>query len=172
MKNTKLILVSIIATLAIILNHNQIYAQGNGNGNNDKIEICHYPPGNPYNPQRITISIDALEAHLAHGDNIGYCNHIEKIDFFKFGAYPNPFNEVLNVEVELQEECFISIELYNQQGSNIHSVIKEKIKKGKSSHSINLRELGFTSGIYLLKATAISEPEVIEQLLIVVESEL
>lgn len=172
MKNTTFTLVSIIATLAIILNHNHISAQGNGNSNNDKIEICHYPPGNPYNPQRITISRDALEAHLAHGDNVGYCNHIEKIEFFKFGANPNPFNEVLNVEVELLEECFVSVELYNQQGSNIHTILKEKIRKGHSSHSINLRELGFTSGIYLLKATAINETEFLEQSLIVVESGL
>jgi PKD repeat protein len=40
----------------------------------DKIIICHIPPGNPDNPQTIVISESALEAHLAHGDTIGPCN--------------------------------------------------------------------------------------------------
>ena len=40
----------------------------------DQITICHRPPGNPENPQTITISINALQAHLAHGDTIGPCD--------------------------------------------------------------------------------------------------
>jgi hypothetical protein len=38
-----------------------------------KVVICHFPPGNPENPQTIEISEDALEAHLAHGDTEGEC---------------------------------------------------------------------------------------------------
>jgi len=38
------------------------------------ITICHIPPGNPGNPVTITISTNALSAHLAHGDNIGPCS--------------------------------------------------------------------------------------------------
>jgi hypothetical protein len=33
-----------------------------------KITICHIPPGNPANAHAITISVNALPAHLAHGD--------------------------------------------------------------------------------------------------------
>jgi hypothetical protein len=39
-----------------------------------KITICHIPPGNPSNAHSITISINALPAHLAHGDSIGECD--------------------------------------------------------------------------------------------------
>lgn len=42
-------------------------------GSNNKITICHFPPGNPDNPQTITINLNALRAHLAHGDFIGTC---------------------------------------------------------------------------------------------------
>jgi len=35
---------------------------------NDKVTICHFPPGNPATFQTITISASALPAHLAHGD--------------------------------------------------------------------------------------------------------
>lgn len=40
----------------------------------DKITICHIPPGNPDNAHAITISVRALDAHLAHGDAIGDCS--------------------------------------------------------------------------------------------------
>ena len=35
---------------------------------NKKVTIRHYPPDNPYNPQTITVSENALKDHLAHGD--------------------------------------------------------------------------------------------------------
>lgn len=41
---------------------------------NDKIIICHIPPGNPENAHPIEISVSALQAHLAHGDSIGDCS--------------------------------------------------------------------------------------------------
>ena len=67
--------------------------QGNGQGGNDngfgrgddcvasssgdqyeeKVLICHIPPGNPGNPQTISVSVNAVPAHLAHGDSVGPC---------------------------------------------------------------------------------------------------
>ena len=41
--------------------------------NNNKVMICHIPPGNPSNPQNICVSPNAVAAHLAHGDYLGYC---------------------------------------------------------------------------------------------------
>ena len=41
---------------------------------NKKITICHIPPGNPSNVHTITISKNALKAHLAHGDFFGNCD--------------------------------------------------------------------------------------------------
>ena len=41
----------------------------------DMITICHIPPGNHGNAHTITISINALPAHLAHGDTIGPCGN-------------------------------------------------------------------------------------------------
>lgn len=37
------------------------------------VTICHIPPGNPANAHTITVSINALPAHLAHGDYVGDC---------------------------------------------------------------------------------------------------
>jgi LPXTG-motif cell wall-anchored protein len=40
-----------------------------------KITICHVPPGNPANAHTIEISVNALPAHLAHGDTVGACTY-------------------------------------------------------------------------------------------------
>lgn len=38
-----------------------------------KVTICHIPPGNPGNAHTISVSRNALPAHLAHGDSEGPC---------------------------------------------------------------------------------------------------
>ena len=38
-----------------------------------KVDICHVPPGNPGNPNTLSVSVNAIQAHLAHGDYIGNC---------------------------------------------------------------------------------------------------
>ncbi len=42
----------------------------------EKVIICHKPPGNPTKVQTLTIKKSDLKAHLAHGDDIGACNVI------------------------------------------------------------------------------------------------
>ena len=44
----------------------------------DKITICHYPPGNKKNPQQLEIPISAWPAHQAHGDVLGPCPQEEE----------------------------------------------------------------------------------------------
>ena len=36
-----------------------------------RVEICHIPPGNPANAHTITISENAVQSHLDHGDSLG-----------------------------------------------------------------------------------------------------
>lgn len=40
---------------------------------NNKVQVCHVPPGNPSNFHTITVSENALQAHLGHGDLLGAC---------------------------------------------------------------------------------------------------
>ena len=60
---------------------------GSGNsgntGGNEKITICHHPPGNPTNTQTIEISPSAWKAHQAHGDTVGACGNGNKKDELK-----------------------------------------------------------------------------------------
>jgi len=39
-----------------------------------KVTICHSPPGNPGNTQTLEVGISALQAHIDHGDKIGACD--------------------------------------------------------------------------------------------------
>jgi len=39
----------------------------------DRVTVCHIPPGNPAAKHTLTISKNALNAHLAHGDVLGSC---------------------------------------------------------------------------------------------------
>ena len=39
----------------------------------DKVTICHLPPGNPKNRQTIIVGSSAVAAHLKHGDSLGAC---------------------------------------------------------------------------------------------------
>jgi len=38
-----------------------------------KVDVCHIPPGNPENVHTISISENALAAHMDHGDSLGRC---------------------------------------------------------------------------------------------------
>jgi hypothetical protein len=48
------------------------------NSSNDKVTICHIPPGNPGNAHEIVVSANAVPAHLAHGDYLGSCSNDEE----------------------------------------------------------------------------------------------
>jgi len=38
-----------------------------------KVSVCHIPPGNPENAHTLSISENALQSHLDHGDELGEC---------------------------------------------------------------------------------------------------
>ena len=41
----------------------------------DKVTICHFPPGNRENAHTITVGVAAVPAHvLLHGDTLGECD--------------------------------------------------------------------------------------------------
>jgi heptaprenylglyceryl phosphate synthase len=48
--------------------------ENNGGQTEQKITICHIPPGNNSNPQTIEIPLSAWPAHQAHGDVLGPCS--------------------------------------------------------------------------------------------------
>ena len=51
-----------------------------------KVEVCHIPPGNPDNAHTITISENALRAHLDHGDHVGACDSAQTDEVRESGS--------------------------------------------------------------------------------------
>ncbi len=57
--------------------------------NNGWVTICHVPPGNNQNPITITINENALNAHLAHGDDLGSCNGVSNNGTIYYTTFHN-----------------------------------------------------------------------------------
>ncbi len=60
----------------IPVNNNGSNNGGNSGNTEEKIIICHYPPGNTGNPQQLEIPLSAWPAHQAHGDVLGPCPNV------------------------------------------------------------------------------------------------
>ncbi|MGB0896474.1 MAG: hypothetical protein ACPGU9_03365 [Flavobacteriaceae bacterium] len=77
----KFILLLGIITISFVFTSN---IKDNGQAE-EKITICHIPPGNPDNAHPITISVNAWPAHEAHGDVIGDCSKPSEIEIVTKG---------------------------------------------------------------------------------------
>jgi len=60
-----------------------------------KIEICHVPPGNLDNAHTLSISVNAMRAHLAHGDYMDECT--------ENGDDETNDEEEIEIEVEIED---------------------------------------------------------------------
>jgi len=88
---------------------------------NGKVYVCHTPPGNPTNVQTLSISVNAVSAHIfnpGHGDHLGRCDQTPcgaassfttrnnpgvsglQSDAFILSAAPNPSAGYFNVLVK------------------------------------------------------------------------
>lgn len=129
-----------------------------GNKNN-KVIICHIPPGNPSNQHSICVSPNAVPAHLAHGCYVGPCgsakggrNNGDKEDNStlqtiaeegQWNIYPNPNTGTFVLELPWKEAAQIVIA--NMKGQVVY--------KNEVSNTAKLSiELGNAAkGIYLLQ---------------------
>ncbi len=60
---------AILVIVLAVLGTAAVFAASDG-----KVDICHIPPGNPGNAHIINVSVNAVPAHLAHGDLLGSCD--------------------------------------------------------------------------------------------------
>jgi len=68
-----------------------------------KVCLCHIPPGKPSGAHTICVGASAVDAHLAHGDTLGFCPTVCGCDGM---AYDNDcFAAGAAVNVEHAGEC-------------------------------------------------------------------
>ncbi|MGC9332229.1 MAG: T9SS type A sorting domain-containing protein [Bacteroidales bacterium] len=130
--------------------------------NNNKILVCHTPPGNPENPQTICISPNAVPAHLAHGDCVGKCLEIQpksmmnednRRDIELFSAYPNPFKNSTVLSFILSEESHVLLQIYNCTGQKVATLFNNTAKAGKEYRAeFNTSDLDEGMYIAILKS--------------------
>jgi murein DD-endopeptidase MepM/ murein hydrolase activator NlpD len=72
--------------------------------------------------------------------------HISQ-DFILLQNYPNPFNPETRIAYTLNEDCFISLTVYNLVGEKIISIKEEEQIKGYHEYIFNGAKV--TSGIYI-----------------------
>jgi PKD repeat protein len=104
-------------------------------GSNNKVYLCHVPPGNPNNPQTLSISVNAVPAHIpGHvGDHLGKCSQsCDNLEYktggeegelivtdgvsFETIVYPNPFSSDFTVTVETESLEPIQMKIYDLTG--------------------------------------------------------
>lgn len=132
-----------------------IRSGSNGGG---KVNICHIPPGNPANSNTLSVSVNAVAAHLAHGDYLGSCGQtcgtvitskmlasgraIEE----QVKVYPNPNNGVFIVEIPYTEAAQSNILVTDMQGK----IVQQRVVTDNDGRRINLNLGDVAKGMYMV----------------------
>ena len=107
--------------------------RSNSNINNQKVYICHVPKGNPNKAKTLSISVNAVPAHLSNhgGDHLGHCgqscNSISSKgstpDFVvhddheaELSIYPNPSEKSFNFLLISHSEENVRLSVYDVSG--------------------------------------------------------
>jgi hypothetical protein len=74
---------------------------------------------------------------------------INIIKNIELSSFPNPFNELLTIEVENSKNTEASVELFNISGQKVQTIFNGNIPAGKNSFEWNAENL--SSGIYFIR---------------------
>ncbi len=92
-------------------------------GVNNKVTICHVPPGNPNNTQTINVSVNAVKTHLAHDDWVGDCNSCTPVNYtnrfveYRLGANTTLLRRVLDGSLAMINETTVAENVTNLQAN-------------------------------------------------------
>ena len=65
-------------------------------------------------------------------------------------AYPNPFNPIVNIDVEIADQSILNVNVYNIKGQLIDDLVKDKLFES-GYYSLTWDASSFSSGIYFIK---------------------
>jgi len=85
-------------------------------------------------------------------DEIDVNINIIPVEFSVSNAYPNPFNPVTALNINLPEDNLVKVNVYNVTGQLIDAVFSNNLTAG--SHSITWDAGNLTSGVYLIRTEA------------------
>lgn len=131
-----------------------------------KVYVCHTPPGNPGNEHTLSISVNAVSAHIfnpGHGDHLGTCEQscgipsmanplraipVEEmqVEAFKVSAFPNPSHGYFNVMVQTKDNSPVEVRVIDVVG---RIVFRQTNVSPNTSLHIGEK---FLTGSYLIEA--------------------
>jgi len=130
-----------------------------GNQPSRWVRVCH-PTGNPNHPYiSLCVDTNAVAAHLAHDDYIGYCNGAKSEEifededhdaFFDFSLFPNPAGDRITVSFHSHSESAYTIGITDMTG-RVVARFKANSFHGDISHEIDL--VNVERGIYTVTLT-------------------
>lgn len=115
----------------------------------EKLLICHVPPGDPENEHEICISSNAVQTHLTHGDYCGPCTLLSNPSLENspnISIYPNPFTNTLFIELDqvlISNNENLEIIIYDLLGR----IIKRETSINTMVYEIDLSDL--KNGVYI-----------------------
>jgi hypothetical protein len=116
-----------------------------GNSGNQKVEICHVPPGNPGNAHTICVDESAVADHLAHGCSLGSCDEqgdcptnfnvqsqpsyapSNSLQNIAVNVYPNPFQNLFTIQYAIEELHTLTFVVTDIMGRTIKSYVVEPL---------------------------------------------
>jgi Zn-dependent metalloprotease len=131
----------------------------------DKVEICHFPPGSPSNKsQTLCVALQAVETHLAHGDQLAACgtdhncydlkssianniNGKEHSGELILAAYPNPFNNSATIEFTATVDGKVTLQLYDFSGRMVKELYCSEAEMNYF-YEVEVDGNGLVSGMY------------------------
>ncbi len=151
-----------------------------GKGNNNKVYICHAPPGNPNNAQTLSVSVNAVASHLSghSGDRLGTCdmscnglakggrgNENENVAGEESAmeeivaeagikVYPNPNNGMFTLNLPSAEDAQILISNVSGQvvyRNNVSGTQKVSIDLSSNAHGIYMIQVVSGTNTYHAK---------------------
>jgi len=95
------------------------------------VVICHMPPGNTENPEEILVSMNAVDAHLAHDDYIGACVDYE-LGIQEFSDEVITNNDLLTEAIEILRIV--------RENLNPDSDVRDSISEAAQLHKLFVHE--------------------------------
>ena len=137
-----------------------------------KVYVCHYPPGNPANMQTLSISINAVDAHIfypGHGDHLGTCDQqpctqpaiaaisvspLQSIinnpasSVSKIAVVPNPSNGQFTLQLNNLKGTSAFVTLLNANGAIIE---RKTVRINTRGNSLSFNLKSKMAGQYFIK---------------------
>jgi len=110
---------------------------GEGEGDENKVRVCHIPPGNPREAHTLSVGESAIRAHLSHGDYMGGCGS----DVRDEEEVEIVISDEIEIDIEEMEDGEMKIELELSNGEKKELRVSSKEAGDIARRVLNVERL-------------------------------